>query len=164
VECCLASGRRWFLLRRESAGDLEPLVTDAAGAALTFATEEAARAQAAERGEPVSGRPPQEVDLDAIARWCERCDAAPPDPRALWDAWDFLGRTGALEERPADTHGDLDAINYKLSALIALAERPEAPGRSPQPELSAAERRRLASLLTAGTAALARRLSASAAR
>lgn len=164
VECCLLFGRRWVLLSRDREAPLERLVADAAGTVLSFSTEVAARAYARDRGEPVSEKPPQEVDLDVIARWCERCEAVPLAPKVLYGAWDFMGRTGALDERPVDTHGDLDVINSKLGTKIMLMERPAAPGWMTEPELDGSELRHLASLLMQGTAALGRRLAVSGAR
>lgn len=163
VECCVVTGHRWFILRRESAVPAERLVADGAGFAMQFGREESARAWAKARG-PVSDRPAREVDLDAVLRVCHQLrtgptGAVPFEPAVLWEAWDFLGRVGALEERPVDTHGELDVINAKLGFAMALRERPELRSSTAAPTLSEGELRHLASLLREGTLALVPRLS-----
>ena len=163
VECCVFTGRRWFVLRRDSELPAERLVADGAGFAMQWGREESARAWAKARG-PVSDRPTREVDLDAVLGVCHKLrtgptGAVPFEPAVLWEAWDFLGRVGALEEQPVDTHGELDVINAKLSFAMALRERPELRSSTAAPTLSEGELRHLASLLSDGTLALARRLS-----
>lgn len=151
-----------MLLGRDSAVPSERLVVDAGGAAASFSSEEAARAYARERGLVADDDAPEEVDLDAVAAWCGRFDRAPLDPKAVWAAWDFLGRTGALEERPVDTHGYLDEINLKLVLKIGRIDRPDVRDRIPEPEMTTQDLRNLARLLTHGTTELTRRLSTSA--
>jgi len=160
VECCVLAGHRWIILRRDSAVPKERLVADAAGYAMQWGREESARAWAETRSYPVSDQPPVEVDLDAALRMCHRPETAPPVPRALWGAWDFLGRVGALEERPIDTHGVLDELNSRLSFAMVMAERPELRSSTAAAlELGSSDLRLLADLLTQGTLALGPRLS-----